>query len=142
MSEPTGTCRLVPESQRLAITAEFFGTYFPIRLEPTIYDFAGQLAAGYTGGYWDFLTVSTRDGDAFYMRPSGGGTYAVESPNGWSGTLTADALGICATLFAYSGLCFTAPDSMASILADNYHRLREFAMEHSDHAQQILGVCD
>ena len=142
MREQTVTCRLVPESQRLAITAEFFGTYFPLRIEPTIFNVAGQLAASYSGGYWNLLIVSTRDGDAFCMWPSGGGTYAVESPNGWSGTLTADALGICACLFAYSGLSFTAPDAMASILADNFHRLREFAMDYSVEASQIAAVCD
>lgn len=138
MNEP---CQLVPESQRLAITAELFGTFFPLKLEPTIYNITGQLAAAYTGGYWDFLTVSTRDGEAFYMRPSDGGTYAVESPNGWRGVMSADALGLTVTLFAYSGLSFSAPPKMASILADQYYGLRSFAMDHPE-ASTILAACD
>ena len=137
----TTTCRLVPESQRLSITAELFGSYFPMRLEPTIYNITGQLATAYTGGHWDFLTVSTRDGYAFYMRPSGGGVYAVESPNGWSGVMSADALGITACLYAYSHLSFSAPPTMAGVLSDQYHSLREYVMG-LEIASAIIAACD
>ena len=55
---------LIPESQRIAHTAQLFGVHFPLRLEPTVYAIAGNLSADYTGGYWHFYALENH---AFYL---------------------------------------------------------------------------
>ena len=64
--ETTVTRVLVPEDQRLAITEELFGTWFPMRLEPFIYTITERLSKDYNGGYWEFYTLSN---GGFYMTP-------------------------------------------------------------------------
>ena len=58
MTDTQITRQLVPESQRLSITAELFGTNFPLLLEPAVFNFAGQLSSDYQGGYWLFYLLS------------------------------------------------------------------------------------
>ncbi len=139
MNEATITRQLVPEGQRLSVTAYLFGAYFPMRLEPAIYNITDQLAPAYTGAYWDFFTLSN---EGFYMAPDGGGSYGVVSPNGFEGTLSADALGIVACLYAYSNLSFSAPTATALILAEHYHWLREWMIEGHPEAGAILRAID
>ena len=62
------TRELVPENQRLAITEKLFGIHFPLKLEPVIYGITERMAEDYTGGYWEFYTLSN---GGFYMAPSG-----------------------------------------------------------------------
>jgi hypothetical protein len=130
---------LVPVGQRLSVTAELWGNWFPLRIEPTIFHFARELAPAYTGGYWDMYTLSN---GGFYMAPSGDGVYGVESPNGWSGPMTADALGIAACLFTYSNLAFSAPDLMAEVLSECYHWLRDWMLDGHPEARQMMACCD
>ena len=59
---------LVPEDQRLIITEKLFGVHFPLRLEPFIYTITERLTRDYSGGYWEFYTLSN---SGFYMAPVG-----------------------------------------------------------------------
>ena len=131
------TAHLVPEDQRTQLTAELFGTNFPMRLEPTVFDMAGRLAAEYNGGYWLFYALSN---SGFYMAPRSDTIFNVACDNGYEGRLTGDALGIVACLYAYSHLSFGEGD-FAAICADHYHLLRDFMMEHSE-AKAILRAID
>ncbi len=96
------TRHLVPEDQRLAVTAEFFGVHF-IYLENTIFTITDRIASDYHGGYWDFFVLSN---GGFYLAPVGDQKYSVTSFNGWFGDLSAQALGITASLTSYSHLSF------------------------------------
>ena len=60
MTDTQITRQLVPESQRLSITAELFGTNFPLLLEPAVFNFAGQLAPAYHGGLLALLSARQR----------------------------------------------------------------------------------
>ena len=74
--------------------------------------------------------------------PAGTGedTYHVTCDNYFEGDLSADAMGITATLWSYSHLSFTA-GSFAHCYADHYHRLREYMFEHPE-VRAIMGATD
>ena len=131
------TATIVPEHRRTAITADLFGVYFPLQLEPTIFSFASQLSEDYSGGYWRFYSLNN---GGFYMAPDSAGRFQVCSPNCNECLLSAEALGIAACLFAYSHLSFGQGD-FAEICAEHFHRLRAFAIDHAESAN-ILRVTD
>lgn len=108
-----------------------------MRLEPTVFDMAGRLAAEYRGGYWLFYGLSN---GGFYMAPRSDTVFDVSCMNGFEGQLSADALGIAACLYTYSHLSFGEGD-FAAICADHYHLLRELVMEHRE-VKVILRAID
>ena len=57
---------LVPENERMNVVARMFGLYFPMRLQPLVFQLAEQLSENYRGGYWNFYTL---DGSGFLMCP-------------------------------------------------------------------------
>ena len=128
---------LVPEDQRLTITEQFFETAFPLQLEPVVYGITDRMAGDYTGGYWDFYTLSN---GGFYMSPSEDRIFHVKCQNMYEGDLSADALGITACLYAYSNLSFSLSD-IAREYARHYHLLREYSMGHAE-VREILGATD
>ena len=134
---PIVTARLVPDDQRTSCTAKLFGINFPMRLEPTIFDMAGRLAAQYNGGYWLFYALSN---GGFYMAPRSDTLFAVSCENGFEGQLSADALGIASCLYSYSHLSF-GEDDFADTCATQYHLLREFMFGHSE-VNGILRAID
>ena len=118
----------VPESQRMDVADEHFGIRFPLTVEPMIYQFATQLASAYAGGYWHFYTLS--DG-GFFMAPDMADTFDVIADNGYQGSISAEALGITACLYAFSNLSFIK-GAFGEKCADRYHQLYEFAMQHPE----------
>ena len=122
---------------RVNHTAALFGVHFPLHLEPTIYAFAEHLSPDYRGGYWLFYTLSN---GGFYMTPDDDRPFSVRSENGFSGVLSADALGITACLYAYSHLSFSKM-LIADTFAAQYHRLREYALDHAE-AGAIMAAID
>jgi len=137
-TQSTVTRTLVPEDQRLAVTAELFGVWFPMRIEPVVFSFAERLSRDYHGGYWEFNTLSN---GGFYMAPSTDRHYHVICQNQFEGDLSADALGITVCLYAYSNLSFSGPDAFADVCFDHYHWLREYMMDHAE-VEAILGATD
>ena len=131
------TRELVPEDQRLVITERLFGMAFPLQLEPVVYGITDRMAEEYTGGYWDFWTLSN---GGFYMAPAEDRTFHVKCQNMYEGDLSADALGIVATLYAYSNLSFSLSD-IAREYARHYHLLREYTVGHPE-VSEILGATD
>ena len=124
--------------RRLTITAELFGAWFPMRIEPVVFSFAERLSKDYTGGYWEFYQLSN---GGFYMAPAADRLFHLICANQFEGDLTADALGITACLYTYSNLSFSGPDAFADICFDHYHWLREYMMDHAD-VEAILGATD
>jgi hypothetical protein len=143
----TLTCTLVPESLRTSITADLFGAYFPLQLEPFVFSMASRLSEDYSGGYWNFYQLGN---GGFYMAPEGmssdgvapdsAGSFQVTSLNGHEGMMSADALGITACLFAYSHMSF-GEGVFAETCAEQYHLLREFVFSHSE-AGEIFRAID
>jgi hypothetical protein len=133
----TITRQLVAEDQRTNVTAELFGVYFPLQLEPFIFSMASRLSEDYGGGYWQFYTL---DNCGFYMGPDSDGRFQVVSPNGWEGFMSPDAFGIAVCLFAYSNLSFGS-SQFAETWAEQYHLLRDFMVDHVE-ARAILAATD
>ena len=131
------TRQQVTDDQRSNITADLFGVYFPLRLEPFIYGITSKLSDDYSGGYWHFYTLSN---GGFYMAPDGYSHYQVYSENGFEGFMSADALGMTACLYAYSHLSF-GEDEFSAICANQYHLLRDFMLVHAE-ARSILSAID
>lgn len=127
---------LVADADRTKVTGNLFGLNFPLRLEPTVYAMADRLAPDYSGGFWQFHEL---DNGGFFMSPVAD-SFQVISENGYEGTLSAEALGITACLYAYSRLAFD-DDAFAEACAEHFHRLREFALGH-DEAGAILAAID
>ena len=139
IEDPTpATRRLVPEDQRLAVTASLFGPHFPLQIEPVVYNIAEQMAEDYCGGYWQFYTLSNA---GFYMAPDEDCSFEVKCQNYFTGTLSADALGIVCCLYAYSHLSFQGEFAFARNCAKHYHLLRHFMMNHSEVAK-IFGAIE
>ena len=132
------TRQLVAEDQRTHVTADLFGVYFPLQLEPFVFSMASRLSEDYGGGYWLFYTLN--HGGCFYMAPDVEGRFQVVSENGWEGFMSADAFGITACLFAYSNLSFGS-GQFAETCAEQYHLLRGYMMDH-DEAGTILAATD
>ena len=131
------TRELVPENQRMTVTEKLFGIHFPLQMEPVIYGITDRMATEYSGGYWEFYTLSN---GGFYISPTGDEVFHVTCDNMFEGDLSADALGIVATLYAYSHLSFSN-GRFARVSACHYHRLREYMFEHAE-VKAILGATD
>lgn len=132
------TRHLVAEQERISHTAKLFGLHFPMRLEPAIFNVAGNLANDYEGGLWDFYYLSPSNG--FYMAPHGEGQFYVQCENGYEGELSADAFGVVCCLYAYSHLSF-GDGEFAQTCAEHYHLLRAFALDHAE-AGSLLRAID
>jgi len=130
------TRQMVAEDQRTHVTADLFGVYFPLQLEPFVFSMASRLSEDYGGGYWLFYTL---DNGGFYMAPDSD-RFQVVSENGWKGFISADAFGITVCLFAYSHLSFGS-GQFAETCAEQYHLLREYMMDHAE-AGAILAATD
>ena len=129
--------QLLPVDQRSDYVHSIFGIHFPLQLEPAIFNFAHQLCLDYQGGYWEFYRL----GKGFYMAPDSDHRFAVACPNGYTGMLSADALGVTACLYAFSHLSFMAGEAVARVYAEHYHLLREVVMEHPE-VSAILAATD
>ena len=131
------TSQLVPESERMATVDKLFGIQYVLKLEPTVFRMAEHIAPQYFGGYWDFHTISN---GGFYMSPRADTLFAVSCENGFEGTLSADALGVAACLYAYSHLSF-GDGAFAESCATQYHMLREYMFQHTE-VKAILRTID
>jgi hypothetical protein len=129
---------LVPEHRRVDCTARRFGVHFPHLIEPAVYRWASVLAPRYSGGYWDFFCLSA---GGFFMAPSRDEPFLVSAPNGFTGTLSAEALGIAACLYTYSHASCDAEPIVADACAEHFHQLRAFALQHAA-ADLLLAVID
>lgn len=131
------TRQQVAENQRVNITADLFGAYFPMRLEPYIFAITSKLSDDYSGGYWHFYTLSN---GGFYMSPESDGHFPGGQRERPRVLYVEDALGITACLYAYSHLSF-GEDEFSETCANQYHLLREYMLDHQD-ARSILGAID
>ncbi len=128
----------IAEDQRTEHTAQLFGAYFPLVIEPTIYGITDRMAEEYQGGYWHFYSL---DNGGFYMAPEGEQVFKVSCDNYFTGKLSSDALGITACLYTYSHLSFSRDQALGQLMAGHYHKLRSFMLEHAEVAA-ILGAID
>jgi hypothetical protein len=79
------TRELVPEDRRMDVAERLFGIHFPLQLEPVIYGITERMAKDYTGGLWDFHTLSN---GGFYMSLSTDRVFHVSCDNMYEGDLS------------------------------------------------------
>ena len=127
------TATIVPEHYRLGFLPRHFGNLMLV--ERGIYGQLSSLATDYTGGYWEFVDLS--NGGCF-MHPTQPSMHVV-APNGFEEMVSGQVAGIIATLYALSHLSMKYQD--ADCLADAFHNLRDFAIEH-EHGSVILAAID
>lgn len=131
------TSILVPDHQRLGVTADLFGIHYPLRLEPAIYSLTQQLTPDYSGGYWSFFTLSN---GGFYQSPESDRDYDVVCFNAWRGLLSAEALGLVVCLTAYSHLSFGADLEFARLCGRHYHLLYPHIFGHPEVASILRAI--
>lgn len=129
---------LLNDNDRINYTANHFGDNFPFRVEPFVFDMAGNLSREYTGGYWNFYEL---DNGGFYMSPDTDEPFRVDCMNGYTGTMSADAFGICVCLYAFSNLSFSDNPAFSEMCAEYFHLLRDYAFEHKE-VDKILRAID
>jgi hypothetical protein len=139
IEDPTPVTRhLVPEDQRLSVTAALFGAHFPLAIEPVVYGITERMAEDYHGGYWQFYTL---DNGGFYMAPDGDQVFTVSCDNYFTGELSADALAIASCLYSYSHCSFSRDEGFGRLCARHYRLLRAYMYDHPEVAA-ILGAVD
>jgi hypothetical protein len=74
------------------------------------------------------------------MSPKLDDSFKVSADNGYEGSISAEALGITACLYAYSNLSF-GEGAFGETCANNYHWLYEYAMAHPE-AAEIRAAID
>lgn len=135
------TATLISDEQRPAFWLQHFGRIPQwITLEPCIFGWMDRLCADYSGGIWQFYTLS--NGGAF-MAPepdedSDDAWELFNTMNGNGADMSAEAAGIAVCLIAYSHhACRTECDAMT----EHYYRLRDYALTHPD-CHAIMRIID
>lgn len=141
--EPTGDkllhATVMPDGMRISFWPQHFGTIPQwITPEPRIFARMNRFCADYSGGIWQFYTLS--NGGAF-MAPDAdrNETWSLfNNLNGNGVEMSAEAAGIAVCLIEYSHhACRTECDAMTA----HYYRLRDYALQHPE-AHAILRIID
>lgn len=126
---------LVAESDRLSTMGNIFGAH-AVTFQSYAFDALKRLAGEqYTGGYWHFYRL---DNDGFYMAPSHDQEFHLSNPdNYFDGSVTPDAAGIIASLFALNRLCNrTRIDEHIEL----YYALRAYCHQHPERRQIFKAI--
>jgi hypothetical protein len=103
-----------------------------------VYTITDRIAEDYHGGFWDFWELSN---GGFYMSPRSDERFNVSCDNGYDGAMSVDELGITVCLYAYSNLSFGIESQFTNTCAQQYHWLRDYALDH-DEAGAIFRAVD
>lgn len=118
---------IVPEAERLDFLPRHFG-HLMLTVERQTYSWLSTLSQDYSGGLWHFYSLNN---SGCYIAPAAPERLRiVVHGNDFAGTLSADAAGITATLFALSNLAFKFP--RVEMLSTRFRQLRAFAAEHTE----------
>ena len=138
----TLTATLLPEEQRIGFWPQYFGNIPQwITLEPHIFAWMDRLCADYSGGIWNFYTLSN---DGAFMAPEPDGDdddekWTLFNPmNGNGAEVSAEAAGIAACLMAYS---HHAMRTECDAMTEHYYRLRDYALNHAE-CSAIMHIID
>ncbi len=129
----------VTDEQRIGFWPQHFGTIPQwIALEPRIFAWMNRFCDDYSGGIWQFYTLS--NGGAF-MAPDTDSNETWSLLNNMNGNgveMSAEAAGIAVCLIEYSHhACRTECDAMT----EHYYRLRDYALQHPE-SSAILRIID
>lgn len=129
----------VPDEQRIAFWPQHFGCIPQwITLEPRIFAWMDRFCADYSGGIWNFYTLS--NGGAF-MAPEAESDERwtlFNTMNGNSEELSAEAAGIAVCLMTYN---HHAMRTECDAMTEHYYRLRDYALNHPE-CRTIMHIID
>lgn len=129
------TAQIVKGYRRIEMLPKYFER-LDLYVERGIFGLMRWLSDDYTGGYWEYHELSN---GGFFMAPVRPERYRIMvTSNGYEGSVSAEAAGIIACLFAYSELSQLHRDDN---LAGHYHLLRDFAGDHPE-AREIFAAID
>ena len=130
------TATRVPVNRRMQFLPRFLGHDMRVG-EALVYDWMQALAPDYDGGYWEFYELSN---GGFYMAPElGCETIRIRCPgNFYDATMSPDAAGIVATLYALNALVWK---TRKAELRDMFDRLRDYAGDHTE-GPKIFAAID
>ena len=132
---PAPTAVLIGSRDRLRALPRHFGVQSMLRVESAVYSAMRMLAREYTGGYWHYYEVSN---GGFYMAPAAPTPFAVSvHGNGFTGNLSADAVGIVASLFGINRVA----NAGCERCIEHYYLLRDYAASHAE-SSDIFGAID
>nr|VGM56435.1 antirestriction protein [Klebsiella pneumoniae] len=141
----TLTATLLPDEQRIDFWPQHFGSIPQwIILEPHIFAWMDRLCTDYSGGIWNFYTLSN---DGAFMAPEPDGDddddddekWTLFNPmNGNGAEVSAEAAGIAACLMAYS---HHAMRTECDAMTEHYYRLRDYALNHPE-CSAIMHIID
>ncbi|HBQ8495505.1 antirestriction protein [Klebsiella pneumoniae] len=138
-SAPALAATPVPDEQPVEFWPQHLGNIPQwITLEPQVFAWIDRFCADYSGGIWNFYTLSNggafmapeTDNDAFWS--------LFNTMNGNAANMSAEAAGIAVCLIAYSHhACRTECDAMT----EHYWRLRDYALHHPE-CSAIMRIID
>jgi len=132
---PPITAHLIAEGARLDALPRHFGLRSMLRVEFAIYDALRELARDYSGAYWHYYELSN---GGFYMAPAAERPFEVSvEGNGFSGSLSADAAGVVASLFGINRVANAGCERSIR----HYYLLRDYALFHAEQ-QSIFRAID
>lgn len=135
------TATRVPDEQRPAFWPQHFGSIPQwITLEPRIFGWMDRFCADYSGGIWQFYTLS--NGGAFMAPEPDEDRDEVwtlfNTMNGNSADMGSEAAGIAICLLTYSHhACTTECEAMT----EHYYRLRDYTLNHPE-CNSIMHIID
>lgn len=140
-SAPALTAALVQDEQRVDFWPQYFGSIPQwIILEPTVFAWMDRFCEDYCGGIWNFYLLS--NGGAFMVPEANNNTdekwVLLNSMNGNSGELSAEAAGIAVCLMTYS---HHAMRTECDAMTEHYYRLRDYALNHAE-CNAIMHIID
>ncbi|MGI7008352.1 antirestriction protein [Citrobacter braakii] len=140
INDDTGiTIATVPDEQRINFWPQYFGRIPQwILLEPRIFGWMERFCKGYSGGIWNFYTLS--NGGAFMVPEAEDDEKwtLFNNMNGNSAEMSSEAAGIAVCLIEYSHhACRKECDAMT----EHYYCLRDYALNHPE-SRAILAIID
>ena len=130
------TKSLCQPEDRLDFLPRHVGAKF-LSYEQAIYRMMDKHCQGYTGGFWDYYTLSNGGFFMAYDQPDRG--FRVEQPlNYYEGVMSAEAASIGVNLYVQNTFAWQVDPERFS---DAYHALRDFAAQHPE-GGEILRFID
>lgn len=128
MHEEPITRAPVADADRLEFLPKHIGGIHTFnQLDSLFFMYLEKLSDDYHGAYWEFYELSN---GGWYMAPRGEQSYRMHwDGNYYEGSMSADAAGLTASLFAINELANTTQEDA---LINAYHWLREYAIQHPE----------
>jgi hypothetical protein len=128
------TAVLIAQRDRLRALPRHFGAHSMLRVESAVYSAMREIAPEYTGGYWHYYDLSN---GGFYMAPDAATPFAVSvHGNYFTGSLSADAVGIVASLFGINRVANRGCEKCI----EHYYLLRDYAAAHAENRDIFRAI--